>query len=76
MNKHAFPMLVYKTPGQHNAGKINGRLETYDSELVASADDLAAALKAGWFESIPDAAKAERAAKAAESDKAEKAKAK
>ena len=50
MNKHAFPMLVYKTPGQHNAGKINGRLETYDSELVASADDLAAALKAGWLD--------------------------
>lgn len=54
------PILVYKCPGEHNAGKHG----TYDPLPVATQEDLDEALDEGWSKTLPEAAKAAKAAKA------------
>lgn len=60
-----FPVLLYKCPGQHNGGKIAGKLRTYSDASANSPEEMNELLKDGWSKSLPEAAKLEDAPKAA-----------
>lgn len=61
-----FPARLYRCPGQHNGGKIDDKLRTYNDTVAEDQAALDRLLKAGWSESLPAAAAAEDAkAKAA-----------
>lgn len=49
-----FPSLVYRCPGPHDGPPGT----TFKAELVADASELAAALSAGWFVTLPEAVEA------------------
>ena len=49
-----FPTLVYRCPGPHWGPPGT----TYRAESVADASELAAALSAGWFATLPEAVEA------------------
>jgi hypothetical protein len=49
-----FPTLVYRCPGPHWGPPGT----TYQAEPVVDASDLAAALSAGWFATLPEAVEA------------------
>ena len=49
-----FPTLVYRCPGPHDGPPGT----TYKAEPVADASELAAALSAGWFATLPEAVEA------------------
>lgn len=49
-----FPTLVYRCPGPHWGPPGT----TYGAESVKDATELAAALSAGWFATLPEAAEA------------------
>ena len=49
-----FPTLVYRCPGPH----FGPPGTTYAAESVANESELAAALSAGWFATLPEAVEA------------------
>lgn len=49
-----FPSLVYRCPGPH----FGPSGTTYVAESVANESELAAALSAGWFATLPEAVEA------------------
>ena len=50
----AFPCLVYRCPGPH----IGPPGTTYVAESAANESELAAAISAGWFATLPEAVEA------------------
>lgn len=59
------PTHLYRCPGQHNGGKIAGKLRTYDSIQAKSPEEVDELLAEGWAPSLPEAAKREDVAKVA-----------
>lgn len=49
-----FPRLVFRSPGKTACGR-GGKDETYDHVLVENEQEHAAALKAGYFPTLPEA---------------------
>lgn len=49
-----FPRVVFRCPGKARCGR-GGEGETYDQVLVENAEEHAAAIKAGYFSTLPEA---------------------
>lgn len=49
-----FPRFVFRCPGKERCGR-GGEGETYDQVLVENEEEHAAAIKAGYFSTLPEA---------------------
>lgn len=49
-----FPRVVFRCPGKARCGR-GGEGETYDQVLVENVEEHAAAVKAGYFPTLPEA---------------------